>query len=529
MRITENAWSDWLSPSLNFLAFSSSRYFSRSFGDVRNHKLICDKLVKHFDKFGFPQPIAQKQCDVELIEDWRFLVGDSPARYHNVEKADKNIGETFDRVLHWLICSADRLPNEQAVVTYYLQHIELIKWIDQRMSYIILYGATDFDVSDAHSKMDKNCRSIFSTWVVLMPSERARATRRASSATWTQTHMTVAAQISPMHISQPEPAQQQSGALDNHQNVKNAPIVLPILQHQTLIGQAMPPPSIQTQIRPPKVPQSSLSPSQYPLPQFQTGPIPQLMLQSSAPSTTLPPPQTIDERLDNVTHDFNQVVVPQCERLLSRPPTDPKSRLFEYKRLTQHLERSVIGWLDALPIPEGHPARKRRKEMIIEAQHLLQSLDVANRPPSMADTPSIASTPSVASPPPAAIAVPNATTSSVITASPVEKPSMSIPTTSPHISPSKQTYPVASTSPPPYSPNTPPSIISLEDISNPASYPFPTKNPVRRKTPPPPSKFLAAKTLYDFEPEKNNDEKLAFKEGDEIEIMEKTAALKKEG
>ena len=523
------AWPNGLNPTSGFPAFSPSRYSSRSFGDVRNHKIIYDKLVKHFDKFGFPQPIAQKQGDVGLIRDWRFLAGDSPARYYDVEKADKTIGETFGRVLHWLICSADRLPNGQAVIAYYLQHIELIKWIGQRMGYTILYGATDFDMSGAHSKMDKHCRGIFNTWMVLMPSERARATRRASSANWAQTHMAVAAQVSPMQISQPQPAQQQRGVLEGHQNTENAPIVVPIVQHQTLLDQAMQSQSIQTQGLPPQVPQSSLSPGQSPLPQSQAGPVPHFISQSSAPNTTSPLLQTIDERLDDVTRDFNEVIVPQCEGFLSMPPIDPNSRFFEYRRLTQHIERNMIGWLDALLIPEGHPARKRRKEMIIEAQQLLQSLDVTNRPPSVADTLSIASTPSVASPPPAAIAVTNPIASSVVTASPVEKPSMSTPTTSPHLIPSQQTYPVTSASPPPYSPDTPLSIVSPERISNPASYPFPAKKPVRRKAPPPPKKVLAAKALYDFEPEEDNDEELAFKEGDDIEIIEKTAALEEEG
>ena len=52
---------------------------------------------------------------------------------------------------------------------------------------------------------------------------------------------------------------------------------------------------------------------------------------------------------------------------------------------------------------------------------------------------------------------------------------------------------------------------------------------VRRKAPPPPKKtVIAAKALYDFEPD-DNEEEMAFKEGDDIEIIEKTAALEEEG
>ena len=58
--------------------------------------------------------------------------------------------------------------------------------------------------------------------------------------------------------------------------------------------------------------------------------------------------------------------------------------------------------------------------------------------------------------------------------------------------------------------------------------PFPGKPAVRRKAPPPPRKFVLAKALYDFEPE-NNDEELAFKEGDEIEVIERNAILEEDG
>ena len=496
---------------------------------MRNHKSVYDKLVKHFDKFGFPQPTIQKQGDVGLIRDWRFLAGDSPSRHYDVEKADKNIGETFGRVLHWLICSADRLPYGQAVIAYYLQHTELIKWIGQRMGYSILYGAADFDMSDAHGKLDKHCRSFFNTWVILMPSERAQATRRASSASWAQTHVAAAAQASPMQSLQPQAIQSQRILSEAHGNAEGAPIVVPIVQPQALPYQASQPQIPQTQGLRAQVQQTSPSSGQIQLPQIQTGPMRQLGPQSSAPSATVPPPKTIDEKLDYVSRDFNANFVPQCERFLSMPPTDPNSRLSEYRGLTQHIEKSVIGWLDELPIPEGHPARMKRKEMIVKAQQLLQSLDVANMPPSVVDTPSIAETLSVADPPPAVISGSNVATPSHLTASPIEKASVSTPTASPNLSPSQQALSVFSASPPPYSPDTSPSIVSARSNSNSASYPFPTKNPVRRKAPPPPKKFLAAKAMYDFEPEEDNDEELAFKEGDDIEIVEKTPALEEEG
>lgn len=83
--------------------------WDRSYGDVRNNKTIYDKLTKHFDKYRFPQPILACQAEVGKIKEWRFIAGDAPSRTVEVEKADKSIGESFGRVLHWLICSADRL------------------------------------------------------------------------------------------------------------------------------------------------------------------------------------------------------------------------------------------------------------------------------------------------------------------------------------------------------------------------------------------------------------------------------------
>ena len=192
----------------------------------------------------------------------------------------------------------------------------------------------------------------------------------------------------------------------------------------------------------------------------------------------------------------------------------------------------MIGWLDGFPIPDGHSARIRRKEIIIEAQQLLHSLDIANNTlPTGASSPPTASTPLITNPIPAAAVDPQIKTSSntaVPASLPSARRSASTPVTS--VSHSQQFQPV---SPPPYSPNTPPSTVaSPESSTNPtSSYPFPTKKPIRRKAPPPPAKkaIAIAKALYDFEPEEDNEEELAFKEGDDLEVVEKSAALEEEG
>ena len=393
------------------------------------------------------------------------------------------------------------------------------------MGYSILYGATDFDMSGAHSQLDKHCRAIFGTWVILMPSQKARATRQASSANWAQAHMISAAQIPPLQTPQPSFAEQQKYPADSHQVPETAPLVVPIVQPQAPSAQTQQPQGLPS-------PQFSLSPNQSPVPQSQVQAVPQSTSHYSTPSATSPAPKSIDEKVDDVARNVREVLVPQCEKLLSTPPADSNVRLFEYRRLTQHIEKNVIGWLDGFPIPDGHSARIRRKEIIIEAQQLLQSLDIANNTlPTGASSPPTASTPSITNPIPAAAVDSNINTSSN-TAVPASIPAArrSVSTPVPSVSHSQQSQPV---SPPLYSPNTPPSTVASPDSStNPtSSYPFPTKKPIRRKAPPPPAKkvIAIAKALYDFEPEEDNDEELAFKEGDDIEVVEKSAALEEEG
>ena len=471
-----------------FPAFSPCRYSSKSFGDVRNHRIVFEKLVRHFDKFGFPQPVASRQAEVGLIREWRFLDADSPSRNFDVEKADKNIGENFGRVIHWLICSADRLPPGQAVIAYYDQHVELIKWIGQRMGYSILHAASELDLGGVHSQLDKKSRATVDTWVLLMPSEKAQATRRASSAQWTQSHKQNIEQTPPAQKSQPQPSQ---------------PTEVPVQASQKATV-------------PPVVPTVSS-------PHVKSGP--HFTPKEQGPVPFQAPQKTIDERLDAVEVELTNSIVPQCQRLLSKPPTDLNTRAFELKRLIQHIEKGIIDWVDGIPIPPNHPARVRRKDMIVQAQKLLHALDVASKNWSAAN---LQQNPSVT--PPSVLPTAHTTqelkvelpalTSSVQSA----QQSTVTDTASNPTSPQAQPSPAHSPSPPPYSPTTSP--FSVSNV-NPA-FPFPGKPAVRRKAPPPPKKFVPAKALYDFEPE-NNDEELAFKEGDEIEIIERNAVLEEDG
>lgn len=442
-------------------------------------------MTKHFDKFGFPQPILACQAEVGKIKEWRFIAGDAPSRTVEVERADKNIGESFGRFLHWLICSADRLPPGQAVIAYYDQHIELVRWVGQRMGYRVLSAKVELDWSGNHLQLDRRARAITDSWVVLMPSEKAQAERRASSAHWTQTHMVIKAQHTPAQTSQQQPEVKPDGAAASY---------------QAQGGGALPP--IVPPISPPQAPSTS---SQV------TG--------SQVPSRNPSNAKTLNQRLDEVERDFNNVLLPQCNKFLTMPSYDHKTRDAEYRRLTQVIDKGLIHWLDGLAIPEDNPARMRRKAMVVHAHQVLEALDRA--PKSASPGSGVVEVPSPAaeltgSAPEVATAVPQA----VATTPPSHGTTRSHP----------QTTPIVSPSPPPYSPASPsPASSSTMTSASPLIQKPPLQPVVRRRAPPPPKKFVTAKALYDFQPEAGNEEELAIKEDDEIEVIEKTATLEEEG
>ena len=99
----------------DFPSFSPNRYSSsnKSYSDRTYYRGVFEKFMKHFETYGFPQPLQGR--DVGPIRDWRFLSSDTNSRKYEIKEADKFIGENFGRVLYWLICSAHRMPDGMAV------------------------------------------------------------------------------------------------------------------------------------------------------------------------------------------------------------------------------------------------------------------------------------------------------------------------------------------------------------------------------------------------------------------------------
>ncbi len=105
--------------------------------------------------------------------------------------------------------------------------------------------------------------------------------------------------------------------------------------------------------------------------------------QPSPPRPTQPTqqkkPTTPSEALDQISTNFHQTFIPQCQRFISHPPTDPKTREFEYKKLSEAILAQVILKLDEVETQGDEGVRARRKELVRETQGWLGSLDERGR------------------------------------------------------------------------------------------------------------------------------------------------------
>ena len=68
-------------------------------------------------------------------------------------------------------------------------------------------------------------------------------------------------------------------------------------------------------------------------------------------------------------------LLPQCESFILNPPSDPKSRNFEYKRLSEHIVSQIVLRLDAVDLQGDHALRQKRKEFVDQAEEMLARLD----------------------------------------------------------------------------------------------------------------------------------------------------------
>ena len=102
---------------------------------------------------------------------------------------------------------------------------------------------------------------------------------------------------------------------------------------------------------------------------------------SSHPLPPIPPvslPQTPMDKLNVIAQNFDDNLVPVCEKYIADPPSDPTKRDFEYKRLSETILAQVLLKLDGVETEGDTDARSRRKELVRSAQGWLSKLDAAH-------------------------------------------------------------------------------------------------------------------------------------------------------
>ena len=68
-------------------------------------------------------------------------------------------------------------------------------------------------------------------------------------------------------------------------------------------------------------------------------------------------------------------LLPQCKDFILNPPSDPKSRNFDYKWLSEHIISQVVLRLDAVDLQGDHALRQQRRKFVNQAESTLARLD----------------------------------------------------------------------------------------------------------------------------------------------------------
>lgn len=81
--------------------------------------------------------------------------------------------------------------------------------------------------------------------------------------------------------------------------------------------------------------------------------------------------------LNELSHEFSTKLYPLCEAYIASPPSDPKKRDDEHRKLSETILQNIILKLDAVETEGVAEVRARRKELVTKVQDVFKALDNA--------------------------------------------------------------------------------------------------------------------------------------------------------
>ncbi|POR31571.1 60S ribosomal protein L16 [Tolypocladium paradoxum] len=104
---------------------------------------------------------------------------------------------------------------------------------------------------------------------------------------------------------------------------------------------------------------------------------------SNSNSKSPPPPAASRgpmKRIEELSNEFTTKWLPMCGQYIASPPSDPKTREEEHRKLSESLFQSIMLKLDGIETEGVAEVRAKRKELVRRVQEVLKGLDAAKGP-----------------------------------------------------------------------------------------------------------------------------------------------------